>query len=141
MKDAWCLASSHGDKPVSEIVKLYGKRFTIEESPRDQKNLRLCMGLSDTRISSPARRDRMLLISAIAIALLTILGAAGEATGLDRTLKTNTVKYRPLSLLNQGLFHYAALPRMKAERAELLMAKFGEMLREQAVFREVFGLT
>ena len=140
MKDSWCLATSHGDKPASEIVKLYGKRFTIEESFRDQKNFRLGMGLSETRIGSPARRDRMLLISAIAIALLTLLGAAGEATGLDRTLKTNTVKHRTLSLLNQGLFHYAALPRMKDDRAELLMAKFGEMLREQAVFREVFGL-
>jgi hypothetical protein len=140
MKEAWCLATSHGDKPAAEIVKLYGKRFTIEESFRDQKNLRFGMGLSDTRIGSPARRDRMLLISAIAISLLTILGAAGEATGLDRTLKANTVKHRTLSLLNQGLFHYAALPRMRAERAEPLMAKFGEMLREQAVFCEIFGL-
>ena len=140
MKDAWCLATSHGDKSGADIVKLYGKRFTIEESFRDQKNLRLGMGLSETRISAPARRDRMLLISAIAIVLLTILGAAGEATGLDRTLKTNTVKTRTLSLLNQGLFHYAALPRMRADRAEALMAKFGEMIREQAIFREIFGL-
>jgi hypothetical protein len=98
------------------------------------------MGLSETRISSPARRDRMLLVSAIAIVLLTILGAAGEATGLDRTLKTNTVKTRTLSLLNQGIFHYAALPRMREDRAEMLMAKFGEMIREHAIFREVFGL-
>jgi hypothetical protein len=82
----------------------------------------------------------MLLVSAIAIALLTILGAAGEATGLDRTIKTNTVKTRPLSLLNQGLFHDAAVPRMRADRAEALMAKFGEMIREQAIFREIFGL-
>jgi hypothetical protein len=79
-------------------------------------------------------------LAAIAIALLTILGAAGEATGRDRTLKTNTVKHRTLSLLNQGLFHYATLPRMKTERAEQLMAKFGEMLREQTFFRDVFGL-
>jgi hypothetical protein len=140
MKEAWCLATSHSDKSGADIVKLYGKRFTIEESFRDQKNLRLGMGLSETRISAPARRDRMLLISAIAIVLLTILGAAGEATGLDRTLKTNTVKTRTLSLLNQGLFHYAALPRMREDRAEALMAKFGEMIREQAVFREIFGL-
>ena len=82
----------------------------------------------------------MLLVSAIAIALLTILGAAGEAIGIDRYLKTNTVKHRTLSLLNQGLFHYAALPNMKQERAEPLMAKFDEMLREHRVFREVFGL-
>ena len=65
------------------------------------------MGLSDseTRISAPDRRDRMLLISAIAIALLTILGAAGEAIGIDRYLKANTVKRRTISLLNQGLMH------------------------------------
>lgn len=140
MKEAWHLATSHGDKAASEIVALYGKRFTIEESFRDQKNLRFGMGLSDTRIADPARRDRLLLVSAIAISLLTILGAAGEATGLDRTLKTNTVKTRTLSLLNQGLFHYAALPRMRSDRAEALMATFDKMLREQAVFREIFGL-
>jgi hypothetical protein len=98
------------------------------------------MGLSETRISSPERRDRLLLVSAIAIALLAILGAAGEAIGIDKYLKTNTVKRRTLSLLNQGLFHYAALPRMKEERAEALMAKFGELLREHRIFREVFGL-
>jgi hypothetical protein len=86
-------------------VKLYSKRFTIEESFRDQKNLRFGMGLSETRIGTPERRDRMLLVSAMATALLTILGAAGEAIGIDKYLKTNTVTHRTLSLLNQGLFH------------------------------------
>jgi hypothetical protein len=140
MKEAWHLATSYGDKTAAEIVALYSKRFTIEESFRDQKNLRFGMGLSETRITSPDRRDRLLLVSAIAIALLTLLGAAGEAIGIDKYLKTNMVKHRTLSLLNQGLFHYAALPRMKEERAESLMAKFGELLREHRVFREVFGL-
>ncbi len=63
------------------------------------------MGLSETRIGDPDRRDRMLLVSAITIALLTILGAAGEAIGIDRYLKANTVKRRTISLLNQGLMH------------------------------------
>jgi len=140
MKEAWHLATSHGDKPASEVVALYGKRFTIEESFRDQKNLRFGMGLSDTRIGDPNRRDRMLLISAIAIVLLTILGAAGEAIGIDKWLKANTVKKRTISLLRQGLMHYGALPKMKLDMLEPLMAKFGEMLRAQRVFREVFGL-
>ena len=140
MKDAWHLATSHGDKPASEIVALYGKRFTIEETFRDQKNLRFGMGLSETRIGDPARRDRLLLISALAVVLLTILGAAGEAIGIDKWLKTNTVKHRTISLVRQGLMHYAALPKMKLERFEPLMVKFGEMLRAQRVFREVFGL-
>jgi hypothetical protein len=91
------------------------------------------MGLSEVRIGSPDRRDRMLLV-------LTILGAAGEAIGIDKYLKTNTVKRRTLSLLNQGLYHYAVLPNMKQERAFPLMSKFDEMIRAQRVFREVFGL-
>jgi hypothetical protein len=140
MKEAWHLATSRGDKTGAEIVALYAKRFTIEESFRDQKNLRFGMGLSDTRIGDPDRRDRMLLISAIAIALLTVLGAAGEAIGHDKWLKTNTVKKRTISLLNQGLMHYGALPKMKLEMLEPLMVKFGELLRAHAVFRDVFGL-
>lgn len=140
MKEAWHLATSHGERTAAEVVQLYSRRFTIEESFRDQKNLRFGMGLSETRIGSPERRDRLLLVSAIAIALLTMLGAAGEAIGADKYLKTNTVKRRTLSLLNQGLFHYAALPNMKPERALPLVAKFDEMIRAHRVFREVFGL-
>jgi hypothetical protein len=140
MKEPWHLATSHGDKTGAEIVALFGKRFSIEESFRDQMNLRFGMGLSDTRSGDPARRDRMLLLSAIAIALLTILGAAGEAIGIDRYLKANTVKKRTISVLNQGLMHYGAVPKMKLDMLEPLVAKFGELLRGHAFFRDVFGL-
>ena len=50
------------------------------------------MGLSATRIGEPMRRDRLLLISAFATALLTLLGAVGERLGMDRLLKSNTSK-------------------------------------------------
>ncbi len=96
-------------------------------------------GIEGIRLAGAPRPDAA-RESAIAIALLTLLGAAGEAVGHDKWLKTNTVKHRTLSLLNQGFFHYAALPNMKAHLAEELMAKFGEMLREQRVFRETFSL-
>jgi hypothetical protein len=76
MKDAWCLATSHDQKPAAEIVKLYGKRFTIEENFRDTKNLRFGMGLSETRVDSTERRDRLLLLRALATVLLTLLGTA-----------------------------------------------------------------
>ena len=42
------------------------------------------MGLSAMRVSKTERRDRLLLLSALAIALLTLLGAAGENLGYDR---------------------------------------------------------
>ena len=59
---------------------------------------------------------------------------------LEDAERHNTVKHRTLSLLNQGLFHYAALPKMKQARAQALMAKSDEMLRQHRIFREVFGL-
>jgi len=140
MKDAWHLATSFGDKPAAEIVNLYSKRFTIEESFRDMKNLRFGMGLSDTRIGSPERRDRILLVGAVAAALLTLLGAAGEAVGLDRRMKANTSKERTHSLLNQGLFYFDWLLTMRDERALPLMQAFDELVRNQATFREMLGV-
>lgn len=111
MKDAWCLASSLGEFTASETVKLYGKRFTIEESFRDAKDIHFGMGLSATRISSPERRDHLLLLSALATVLLTLLGAASEDTGMDRLLKVNTVKRRTHSLFRQGSYWYSCSPR------------------------------
>ncbi len=140
MKEPWCLATSLSDETGADIVKRYGKRFTIEETFRDLKNLRFGMGLSDTRISVPERRDRILLVGAIAAALLTLLGAAGEAVGEDRRMKANTSKERTHSLLNQGLFYFDCLPGMRDERARHLMAKFDELVRQHATFREMFGL-
>jgi len=140
MKEPWCLASSHDEKTAADVVKLYGKRFTIEESFRDLKNLRFGMGLTDTRVSSTARRDRILLVGAIAASLITLLGAAGEACGLDMRMKANTVKTRTHSLLNQGLFYFDWLVTMREVWARPLMQKFDELVREQPSFREIFGL-
>lgn len=58
-----------------------------------------------------ARRYRLIFIGAFAHMLLTLLGAAGERCGLDRTLKSNTSKKRQMSLYNQGLHWYMAHPR------------------------------
>ena len=52
------------------------------------------MGLSVLRIADPQRRDRLLLLNAFAIVLLTLLGAAGESLGMDRHLKSNTARHR-----------------------------------------------
>ena len=91
MREAWCLATSLAERRAAEIVALYGKRFTIEETFRDTKDLRLGMGLSATHIRDAGRRDRLLLLAA----LLTLLGAASEKTGMDSYLKVNTAK-KPL---------------------------------------------
>ena len=140
MKEAWCLATSLSDQTAAEVVKLYSRRFTIEESFRDSKNARYGFGLSQSRVSVPARRDRLFLISALAIALLTLLGAAGESLGFERLMKANTVKRRSYSLLRQGCHYYECIPAMKPEKLKLLLAKFAELVTAQSLFRDVFGL-
>ena len=140
MKEAWCLVTSDPVASATVIIKLYGRRFTIEESFRDTKNARFGLGLSHARLKSPERRDRMLLIGALAIALLTILGAAGESLGFERLMKANTVKRRSYSLLRQGLHYYNRIPDMKADRLKPLMARFYEFLAAHAVFNRALGL-
>ncbi len=140
MKEAWCLATTLSERKASEVVKLYGRRFTIEETFRDQKNLRFGMGLSSTHIADGARRDRLLLLAAIAHALLTLLGAAGEECGMDRMLKVNTVKRRTLSLFRQGTEWYEALPNMPSERLELLMKTFDAVVNRHEIFCDVYGV-
>jgi len=39
--------------------------------------------MASIRVSTPERRDRLWLLNAFAVVLLTLLGAAGEALGYD----------------------------------------------------------
>jgi hypothetical protein len=139
MKEAWCLATSHTNKNATEIVKLYGRRFTIEESFRDTKDLHFGLGLSATRIGDPERRDRLLLIGALAMALLTLLGAAGESIGMDRMLKANTSKKRTHSLFRQGLLYYDKIPNMQTDQLRALLEAFVRLLSSHPLFQTIFG--
>lgn len=76
-------------------------------------HLRLTQRLASTHIARPDRRDRVLFITAIAVALLTLLGAAGESLGMERLLKANTVKRRTYSLFRQGVLYYLKIPTMR----------------------------
>jgi hypothetical protein len=102
MKDPWCIVASEWSLTGIGIKKHYGKRFSCEETFRDVKDLHFGMGMSWQPIGRTDRRDRMMMIAVIAMALLTMLGEAGERAGLDRLLKTSTRKKRQLSLFRQG---------------------------------------
>ena len=140
MKELWCLATSLQNASGAEVVALYSRRFSIEEGFRDIKDLRFGMGLSSVRIAEPDRRDRLLLLSALACALLTLLGAAGESLGMERHLKANTVKRRTYSLFRQGCMYYQAMPNMPEHRLRPLVERFAQLVSEQPVFRAAFGL-
>ena len=57
----WCLATSL-ESPAADVIKDYGRRFTIEESFRDAKDWRFGTGLSAARVGEPERRDRLLMV-------------------------------------------------------------------------------
>jgi len=130
MKEPWCLAVSNAEASTGMQVNYYAKRWTIEPNFRDTKDLRFGMGLSATRIGEPTRRDRLLLINAFAILLLTQLGAAGESLGMDRLLKSNTTKSRTHSLFRQGCMLYELIPTMPEHRLSPLIARFTEIIAE-----------
>ena len=79
------LATSHAEASAPQIINFYAKRWTIEPGFRDTKDFRFGMGMGVLRIGDPQRRDRLLLLNAFAIVLLTLLGAAGESLGMDRS--------------------------------------------------------
>ena len=81
MDEPWCLVASEATVPTRVLIRYYGKRWGIEAGFRDIKDMRFGMGLSSMHVSRPDRRDRLLLISALAIAVLSLLGAAGERIG------------------------------------------------------------
>lgn len=138
MKDAWCLASST-DLPPAELTRLYSRRWGIECGFRDAKDRRFGMGMGEIHVSTPARRDRLWLIAAFSIALLTLLGAAGEELGYDRMLRTSTTKRRTHSLLRQGVMLYELIPTMPEHKLLPLIARFAALLQQQPVFTEMFG--
>ena len=128
MKEPWCIAASDAEAPAATLIRQYSRRWTIEPNFRDIKDLRFGMGMAELRIAEPERRDRLLLISAFAMTLLTILGAAGESLGMDRLLKSNTSKTRTHSLFRQGCMLYELIPNMPEHRLLPLVQRFAEML-------------
>jgi hypothetical protein len=157
MKEPWCLAASDPEATAAVLVNHYAKRWTIEPAFRDTKDLRFGMGrslprfrrcaasmesrrrVSSTRIGEPTRRDRLLLISAFAMALLTLLGAVGESLGMDRLLKSNTSRTRTHSLFRQGCMLYELIPNMPEHRLVPLITAFAKAISDAHEFSELFA--
>jgi DDE family transposase len=141
MKEPWCLAASDGEASARKIMDYYAKRWTIEPNFRDTKDLRFGMGMSALRIADPQRRDRLFLLNAFAIVLLTLLGAAGESLGMDRHLKVNTSKRRTHSLFRQGCLLYDLIPNMPEARLRPLIDRFIECINHNIALSPMLAFT
>ena len=138
MKDIWCIAASDNNATSATLTKLYGKRWGIETYFRDTKDIRFGLGMDAIHTKSPERRDRLFLLSAMAIVLLTLLGAACESAGYDRYLRANTARRRTHSLFRQGQMVYELIPRMKEEWLNKIMQAFSEHLKAHRALSEMF---
>ena len=128
MKEAWCLAASNAEATAREIMNYYAKRWTIEPGFRDTKDLRFGMGLSVLRIADPQRRDRLLLLNAFAIVLLTLLGSPAKAsawTAISRSIPPNT---EPIRCSGRAACFMKLIPNMPDARLRPLVARFHQYL-------------
>lgn len=140
MQEPWCLAASDRRATSAALKRFYGKRWGIECYFRDAKDLRFGLGMDAIHTKSIQRRDRLFLLGALAIVLLTLLGAACERVGYDRLLKANTVKHRTHSLFRQGQMVYELMPRMKEDWLRQIMAAFAEEIRKHRALTELFSV-
>lgn len=142
MAEPWCLASSRGDLKAQEVVEGYGRRFTIEECFRDIKDDRTGFGLKEVRVKRTDRRDRLLFIASLTLALVTLLGAASERCGFDKKFssKARLKRGRQYSLVRQGLHWLRALPILFEENARKIMSAFDEVLLEHPHASTILGL-
>jgi len=97
------------------------------------------MGLGKLRIGNPQRRDRLLLVNAFAVVLLTLLGATGESLGMDRHLKSNTAKRRTHFLFRQGCMLFDLIPNMPEIRLRSLIERFAELIQQSRAFTATFS--
>jgi hypothetical protein len=137
MKQAWCIAASNSTAVASVLIRWYAKRWGIEPQFRDTKDLHFGMGLSETSISDPERRDRLLLISALSVMILTLFGAVGEKLGMDRYLKAKTVKHRTMSLFRQGCHYYNQISNMTKLELKTFFECFFELLKDHKNLEEI----
>ena len=101
-KEAWHLFTDL-DLPAADVVRLYGRRFTIEEVFRDQKSTRYGWSLTEYRLKTRLDRlDRLLLVLSVAYFLVCLVGHHIHAKGLDRLYKANTVRSRTHSAFQMG---------------------------------------
>ena len=116
-QEAWTLLTNL-NFGVARLVKLYGARFQIEESFRDQKSHRFGLSLGLLRMRQPRRLQRLLWVVVLLQWLATLAGLEAVRRGWDRHYRANTVRDRPTHSYFQLGMHY--LPRLPCSPWRLL---------------------
>ena len=96
-------------------------------------------GLSATRIGKPTNRDRLLLVSAFAVALLALLGSVGESLGMDRLLYSNTSQNAHPFLVPPRMLFYELIANMPEHRLTPFMTAFEKAVSEASAFSKLLA--
>jgi DDE family transposase len=100
--EPFLIATSLENEPARAIVSIYERRMQIEQVFRDAKSSRFGWALEHTKASTPRRFDVLLLLAAIAYAAVILIGGAGTALGLEKSLRASSIRRRVLSLFTVG---------------------------------------
>ncbi|MHB2019287.1 MAG: transposase, partial [Candidatus Xenobia bacterium] len=102
-KDAWFLSTNMPTPSGRAIVHRYGRRFEIEESFKDLKDMRAGLHLGQVTLEKPERLARLLVVAVLAYLFLVSAGLYGEKHNLQRRFQANTRKQRVLAVWRLGL--------------------------------------
>lgn len=97
-----CVLATSLDWSAKRIQQLYRMRMQIEETFRDTKSERFGWSLGQTRAKNVGRWSVLLVLAALGMFVVTVIGRAAEAAGLDRREKANTVARKTLSTFMLG---------------------------------------
>jgi hypothetical protein len=109
--EPWLLAASDGlrDIEVEQLVAVYAKRMTIEESFRDLKSHRWGFAARYARSASMERIQVLLLIATLAAFVSWVVGVAAKARRWAANVQANTERRR--EVLSTGFLGWRVLQR------------------------------
>jgi hypothetical protein len=109
-REPWLLMTSLTQEPVAELARMYGKRFRIEETFRDEKDARFGLYLGHVKVTRADRLERLMLIAALVHFLAMLIGAEARRRGLDRGFRANTVRDKAThSDFTLGMYYFGRL--------------------------------
>ena len=111
----------------------------FETSFRDIKDMRFGMGLSAMRVSIAASRP-FVAAQCVGDCIAVVVGRGGGELGVRPLAEGEHGEVSYAFVVRQGLMLYEQIPNWPDERVWPLMERFSEMLMEQRVFKEIFGV-
>lgn len=104
-EEPWYLVTNLHDEAL-QVAGAYARRFEIEETFRNQKDLRFGFGLRLVRLKEGIRYERLLVVVAVACLIAFGVGVHAENVGLHRQFQVNTRTVRQHNLITLGCYWF-----------------------------------